>query len=31
VHIFALEENNLTNDIQEQHDFCQRWSESVPV
>ncbi|CAM3259826.1 hypothetical protein [Pseudomonas fluorescens] len=31
VHILALEENNLTNDIQEQHDFCQRWSESVPV
>ena len=29
VHIFAMEENNLTNDIQEQHDFCQRWAESM--
>ena len=29
VHIFTYEENDLTNDIQEQHDFCQRWAESV--
>ena len=29
VHIFPYEECNLTNDIQEQHDFCQRWAESV--
>lgn len=29
VHIFAHEENDLTNDIQEQHDFCRRWAESV--
>lgn len=29
VHIFSYEENDLTNDIQEQHDFCQRWAESV--
>ncbi|MFL1504998.1 hypothetical protein ACI77J_26960 [Pseudomonas sp. O64] len=29
VHIFSYEESNLTNDIQEQHDFCQRWAESV--
>ena len=29
VHIFSYDENNLTNDIQEQHDFCQRWAESV--
>ncbi|KMT53320.1 hypothetical protein [Pseudomonas fildesensis] len=29
VHIFSYEENNLTNDIQEQHNFCQRWAESV--
>ena len=29
VHIFSYEENDLTNDIQQQHDFCQRWAESV--
>ncbi|MBC2381519.1 hypothetical protein HF257_15990 [Pseudomonas sp. WS 5106] len=29
VHIFTYEENDLTNDIQEQHDFCQTWAESV--
>lgn len=29
VHIFAYEESDLTNDIQEQHDFCQSWAESV--
>jgi len=29
VHIFAYEERDLTNDIQKQHDFCQRWSESI--
>lgn len=29
VHIFSYDESNLTNDIQEQHDFCQRWAESV--
>lgn len=29
VHIFSYEESDLTNDIQEQHDFCQRWAESV--
>lgn len=28
VHIFDHEENDLTNDIQEQHDFCRRWAES---
>lgn len=28
VHIFAYEECDLTNDIQEQHDFCLRWAES---
>lgn len=27
VHIFAYEEDDLTNDIQEQHDFCQCWAE----
>ncbi len=27
--IFAYEESDLTNDIQEQRDFCQRWSESI--
>jgi hypothetical protein len=31
VHIFAHEENDLTNDIQQQHDFCQRWAESVQI
>ena len=29
VHIFSYEESDLTNDIQEQHDFCQRWADSV--
>lgn len=29
VHIFGYEESDLTNDIQKQHDFCQRWSESI--
>jgi len=29
VHIFAYEERYLTNDIQQQRDFCQRWSESI--
>ncbi|QHD06352.1 hypothetical protein [Pseudomonas sp. R76] len=29
VHIFSYEESDLTNDIQAQHDFCQRWAESV--
>ncbi len=29
VHIFAYEERDLTNDIQQQRDFCQRWSESI--
>lgn len=29
VHIFTYEENDLTNDIQEQHDFCQTWAKSV--
>ncbi len=29
VHIFAYEDRDLTNDIQQQHDFCQRWSESI--
>ncbi|PRA20820.1 hypothetical protein [Pseudomonas poae] len=29
VHIFAYEENDLTNDIQEQHDFSMRWAASV--
>ncbi|EZI26236.1 hypothetical protein [Pseudomonas extremaustralis] len=29
VHIFAYEESDLTNDIQEQHDFCRSWAESV--
>ncbi|MFB3303789.1 hypothetical protein [Pseudomonas sp. AMR01] len=29
VHIFSYDESNLTNDIQEQRDFCQRWAESV--
>lgn len=29
VHIFAYEERNLTNDIQQQRDFCQRWAESI--
>ncbi|WP_087694955.1 hypothetical protein [Pseudomonas sp. PE-S1G-1] len=28
VHIFSPEENDLTNDIQEQHDFCERWATS---
>lgn len=28
VHIFDHEENDLTNDIQEQHDFCTRWAAS---
>ncbi|VVN58715.1 hypothetical protein PS687_03117 [Pseudomonas fluorescens] len=29
VHIFAYEDRDLTNDIQQQRDFCQRWSESI--
>ncbi|CRM45317.1 hypothetical protein [Pseudomonas sp. 31 E 6] len=29
VHIFAYEERDLTNDIKKQHEFCQRWSESI--
>ncbi|WP_025857518.1 hypothetical protein [Pseudomonas sp. CHM02] len=29
VHIFSYEEHDLTNDIQEQHDFCLRWAKSV--
>ncbi|AZF04466.1 hypothetical protein [Pseudomonas sp. R5-89-07] len=29
VHIFTYEENDLTSDIQEQRDFCQRWAISV--
>lgn len=29
VHIFSYEESDLTNDIQEQHDFCQRWADLV--
>ncbi|MBT2372430.1 hypothetical protein [Pseudomonas fluorescens] len=29
VHIFNYEENDLTNDIQEQHDFCTRWADSL--
>ena len=29
VHIFSYEEHDLTNDIQEQHDFCLRWAESL--
>lgn len=29
VHIFTYEEENLTNDIQEQHNFCQTWTDSV--
>ncbi|MGY2397461.1 hypothetical protein [Pseudomonas sp. SDO5271_S396] len=28
VHIFSYEENDLTNDIQEQHDFCTTWEKS---
>lgn len=28
VHIFNHEENDLTNDIQEQHDLCKRWADS---
>lgn len=28
VHIFNHEENDITNDIQEQHDFCKRWADS---
>lgn len=29
VHIFSYEECDLTNDIQEQHDFSLRWAASV--
>lgn len=29
VHIFSYEENDLTNDIEEQHSFCQCWAEST--
>ncbi|AVE04320.1 hypothetical protein [Pseudomonas palleroniana] len=29
VHIFSYEENDLTNDIEEQHDFCRRWADST--
>jgi hypothetical protein len=29
VHIFSYEDCNLTNDIREQHRFCERWADSV--
>ncbi|MFC6301888.1 hypothetical protein GNF76_25220 [Pseudomonas sp. CCM 7893] len=29
VYIFDYEENDLTNDIQEQHEFCMRWADST--
>jgi len=29
VYIFDYDENDITNNIQEQHDFCMRWADST--
>ncbi|WP_305955815.1 MULTISPECIES: hypothetical protein [unclassified Pseudomonas] len=29
VHIFSYEESDITNDIEKQRDFCQRWADST--